>query len=137
MEVMFTRATLSEHIDLTMSEFNLDTLQFNFLRILRGTHPRPQCIREIKTKLIYKDANTTQVIQQLKDKKLIIETFLDDSKCKYRYQISNDGLKVLNKIDQKYPNYPYRLLTDIDKESMDQLLEGLNKTPKKMKFSAK
>lgn len=125
LEIEFTRLALFEHIESTMLEFNLTNQQFNFLRILRGTYPEAQCMQEIRSKLVDRNADTTRLALRLIKKSWIVQVQNPLDKRKREFKITESGLELLTKIDKKFPNYPYCLFKNMDENTLNFLIEHL------------
>jgi DNA-binding MarR family transcriptional regulator len=126
LEIEQTTRFLSFQMETALKPFELTPQQFNFLRILRGTHPSPQCMFEIKGKLVDRNADATRLAARLALKELITAVGTEDKRQR-AWGISEKGLEILEMIDQKLPNFPYSLSDCIDSESAEQCLRILRR----------
>lgn len=125
MEFAFITQAIAARIDQCVTEFGLTAQQFNLLRILRGTHPRPQSMQEIKSKLVDRNSDATRLVARLVAKDWIQQKDSSLDKRKKEISISDQGLALLEQINQQYPNFPYSLIDFMSEEEVDVLIEKL------------
>jgi len=109
-----------------MTEFGLSMAQFNVLRILRGAKT-PISIHVVKERMIEVSPNTTRLIDKLIDKGLVNRIRCEKDKRIIYVEITQKGLNLLAKIDEKLEsdNFFSTGLTDEEAIQLNGLLEKL------------
>lgn len=109
-----------------MKDFDLSMAQFNILRILRGAKDYLN-IHTVKDRMIEKSPNTTRLMDKLLDKGLIQRKRCKDDRRVVFVKISEDGLKLLAKIDETFSNQFFNAnsLTEEEAEQLSDLLDKL------------
>lgn len=123
-EIELTSRALLHKIEENLKPYDLTPQQFNFLRILRGTHPTAQCMQEIKFKLIDRNADATRLAARLIAKNYISPADTADKRQR-ALNITESGLALLAKIDQQLPQFPYSLAKDIPLEHVESCIQVL------------
>ena len=102
--IMFTANWLYNKISSTLKPFNVTHEQFNVLRILKGSHPKNMCQKDILSRMIAPNSNVTLIIKKLVDKKLIQVLQSESDKREYQISITKAGLKLLEEIGNGFKN---------------------------------
>lgn len=114
----------NNHLVNTMNGFfkamDLTRQQYNVLRILRGKHPDPLTVNDIKERMLDKMSDASRIIQRLKSKGLV--TCIQDSTDRraLAVAINKKGLQLLKDTDAKVGDFEH-LLTRIDAAEARQL----------------
>jgi len=100
LNVLYTANWIYNKISSFLKPHNLTHEQFNVLRILRGSHTRSMCQKDILCRMIAPNSNVTLIIKKLKAKKLIEVFQSEEDKRAYVITITKDGLSILKKMDK-------------------------------------
>src|SRR5690606_658507 len=109
-----------------MAQFDLSMPQFNILRILRGAK-QPLNVHTVKERMIEKSPNTTRLMDKLIDKKLIDRVRCDSDRRVVYVNITEQGLKLLEVIDEemKGSSFMPTTLTDEEADLLSSLLDKI------------
>jgi hypothetical protein len=99
--VLFTANWLQNKISAKLKPFNLTHEQFNVLRILRGSHPKSMCQKDILSRMIAPNSNVTLIINKLIDKSLVNVEMSEKDKRAYNINITKEGLTLLKSLDKE------------------------------------
>lgn len=91
---------------------NLTPQQFNILRILRGSYPKPISTLQIRERMLDKMSDTSRIVDRLVGKGLADKKISAADKRLVDISITDRGRELLEKIDQ-------------DHDKMDAILEKL------------
>jgi len=107
-----------------MSQFDLSMAQFNVLRILRGAKTQLS-VHVVKERMIEKSPNTTRLMDKLIEKKLIARTRCEHDKRIVFVEITEKGLELLLRIDEKLDEVIFisNGLTNEEAETLNTLLD--------------
>lgn len=98
--VRYTSNWMSTIQNKFMAKFDLTMPQFNILRILRGAK-ESITVNTVKQRMVEKSPNTTRLMDKLIDKGLIERERCSDDRRVVYVKISEEGLKLLQKIDKE------------------------------------
>lgn len=101
LNVLFTANWLYNKISAGLKPFNLTHEQFNVLRILKGSHPRKMCQKDVLSRMIAPNSNVTLIVKKLVEKQLIVVQQSSLDKREYEISITKSGLKLLEEIDKE------------------------------------
>lgn len=110
-----------------LQQYDLTIQQYNILRILRGQYPDVCTNNLIDDRLLYKNADTSRLIDRL-----VKKSFVDRRQCKEDRRrvdilISDEGLQLLKKIDQNIDTVESFLqnLTADEVQELNRLLDKI------------
>jgi DNA-binding MarR family transcriptional regulator len=106
--------------------YGVTASQFNILRILRGQHPNKISGVEIKSRMLDRNSDIPRLLDRLVKKNLIIKTVCPSDKRAADVTITEEGLKLLDKIDLQIDDRELIQLS-ISKEEAAQLSDLLDK----------
>jgi len=101
LNILCTANWLHNKISATLKPFNVTHEQFNVLRILRGSHPKRMCQKDILSRMISPSSNVTLLIKKLIEKEFVFVVLSDKDKREYVINITATGLKLLKLIDKE------------------------------------
>jgi MarR family transcriptional regulator, 2-MHQ and catechol-resistance regulon repressor len=81
-----------------LDDFKLTHQQFNILRILKGSFPKPLSASEIKERMIFKNSDVTRLMDRLALKDYIKRETCPSNRRKIDILISQKGLNLLDEI---------------------------------------
>lgn len=99
--VLFTSSWLYNLNALFLKPFQITPEQFNVLRILRGSHPRPLRLADITCRMIDKNSNATRLVEKLRQKGMVSRTVCESNRRQVDIHITPKGQRVLEKIDKE------------------------------------
>lgn len=100
-----------------IGEYDLTLPQFNILRILRGQYPQPSTNNLIKERIIHRNSDVTRIVDRLISKGLVDRTGCCDDRRKVDILISEEGMRILNEIDDRIEELE-RLLSGLDSQEI-------------------
>lgn len=95
--LFFTQAWMQLKILQALKPFNISPQQFNILRILRGSHPKPASIRELTDRMLDKSSNASRLVDKLLAKGLVEKSTCKNDNRKMQVNITVEGLTLLGK----------------------------------------
>jgi DNA-binding MarR family transcriptional regulator len=97
--LLYTANWLYNKISAVLKPYNLTHEQFNILRILRGSHPRCMCQKDVLSRMVAPQSNITALMKKLTNKGFVAITKSETDKREYVINITDDGLALLKKMD--------------------------------------
>ena len=86
-----------------LKKFGITPEQFNVMRILRGSFPKPMMLAEITERMIDKSSNCTRLVEKLKQKGLVNRVTCENNRRQVDISIADKGQQLLKKIDASQP----------------------------------
>ena len=102
--------------------------QYNVLRILRGSFPKPLMLGEVSCRMLDKSSNSTRLVEKLRQKGLVKREQCEKSRRQVDIMITEKGLAILTKIDNDE-----NVLLDACKALSKQEAEELNRILDKLR----
>jgi MarR family 2-MHQ and catechol resistance regulon transcriptional repressor len=125
--ILFTYGWVIEKIKNYLSSEDITHQQFNILRILRGSHPKPLSTLQIRERMLDKMSDTSRIVDRLLVKGLVKKTLCAKDKRLVDVTITEKGQKLLKKIDSDADNMTTIMssLSENDAEMLSNLLDKL------------
>lgn len=98
--IIFSANWLTEQIKIFLDEANITLQQYNILRILRGSM-KPLSTLQIRERMLDKMSDTSRIVDRLVIKELVEKKISTADKRLVDINITNKGLELLNRLDQK------------------------------------
>lgn len=111
--LLFTTGWLKEKTRAIFDPEDITPQQFNILRILRGSHPKPLSTLAIRDRMLEKMSDTSRIVDRLLVKGLVKKVTCTTDRRLVDIQITDKGRKLLERIDLR-------------EEEMDAIVKGLN-----------
>ncbi len=127
LNLMVSASRVKSRINEKLKKFGLVSEQYNVLRILRGSHPNPMCIRDIHSRMIEKSSNTGRIVEKLLRKNYLVRTESPEDRRFYSINLTEKGLDLLKKVDADIV-FDKLINPDLSEEeikSLNSLLEKL------------
>lgn len=121
--LVFTNNWLTEKIRDFLSAEDITLQQFNILRILRGSDPQPLSTLVIRERMLDKMSDTSRIVDRLLLKGLVDKKPCPSDKRLVDISITEEGKKVLAKIDQNEKEM-MAVIANLNEEEM-KILNGL------------
>ena len=132
LNVLYTSYWLKTTISQYIKELGLTAEQFNVMRILKGKHPQPMCVKDIAGRMIEKNSNVPRILDRLVLKKLADRQPNADDKRETLISLTEKGLTLLETSNDMIDKVDNDLL-GITIEEAEQLNELLEKFRNKIK----
>lgn len=109
-----------------LKQYDLTPEQFNVLRILRGSYPRPMMLLDITARMIDKSSNCTRLVEKLRQKGLVKREICGTNRRQVDILITKKGLTLLTELDTGTPEW-LRLVQRLSKAEVKELNRMLDK----------
>jgi len=125
--ILFTSSWLEEENASVMKDKNLSIIQYNVLRILRGSHPRPSTSQDIQERMINKRSDVTRLVERLRKMGLVTREVCPSNRRKVDILITKVGLSLLKELDPivEKAGKIYEKLSEAEAEQLSSLLDKL------------
>ncbi len=125
--ILFTGSWLNGKNALRLKKFGITPEQFNVLRILRGSHPKPMRLADITERMIDKNSNCTRLVEKLRLKKLVSREICEKNRRQVDIAITQEGQKVLAKIDAETENWmdTLKVISRAEASELNRILDKL------------
>jgi DNA-binding MarR family transcriptional regulator len=99
LNIIFTGSWLEVRTNQVLKPFDLSSQQFNVLRILRGSRPRPLNLLDIQERMMDRMSNATRLVEKLRQKGLLTREQCDQNRRKVEIEITDKGMELLSTLD--------------------------------------
>lgn len=103
--------------------------QFNILRILRGSYPKPLSTQQIRERMLDKMSDTSRIVDRLLAKGLVKKHICKADRRLVDITITDQGQKMLERLDKKQDEMDSVLgnLTENEATMLSNLLDKIRK----------
>ena len=128
--LLFTYGWVLEKMKAFLAEEDITHQQFNILRILRGSHPKPLSTLQIRERMLDKMSDTSRIVDRLVIKGLVKKSTCSKDKRLVDVVITEKGQKMLRKLDAETDHITEIMgkLSPSDAEMLSLLLDKLRGT---------
>ncbi len=125
--LMFTASWLESKNIQRLKPFGISPQQYNVLRILRGSNPKPLMLSDIASRMIDKNSNATRLVEKLRIKGLVKREICESNRRQVDISITKKGLDLLTDIDTVADKWfdNMKTLTKTEAQSVNELLDKL------------
>ena|SRR5436190_18773422 len=124
--ILFTSGWLYNANATRLKPHGITPEQYNVLRILRGSHPKPIMLAEITCRMIDKSSNATRLVEKLRQKGFAKRDVCKDNRRQVDISITAKGLALLGKVDEEADAW-LMTLKSISKSEAQELNRILDK----------
>ena len=124
--ILFTYGWSLERIKKIIAEHGITHQQFNILRILRGSYPKPLSTLQIRERMLDKMSDTSRIVDRLILKELAQKTTSAKDHRLVDVLITEKGKAVLKEIDEG-PDLVLEVMSNVTEEEMENLSHLLDK----------
>ncbi len=128
--LFYTYGFLMEKIKQIVGSSDITPQQYNILRILRGSHPKPLSTLQIRERLLDKMSDTSRIVDRLVIKKLVIKKSNIIDKRLVDVNITENGLALLLILDERNKEMD-SIVSNLSKEEAILLSKLLDKIREK------
>lgn len=127
LNIIYTEGWLRNRLAETLKPHDLTSQQYNVLRILRGSKPKPLSTSCIRSRMIDKMSDASRIVDRLDKKKLVRKKACATDKRLVDVFITKEGLKLLEKIDGPVDDMHkmFDTITVEEAETLNRILDKL------------
>jgi DNA-binding MarR family transcriptional regulator len=124
--ILFTASWIESQNIQRLKPYGISPQQYNVLRILRGSHPKPLKLTDIAARMIDKNSNATRLVEKLRLKEFVEREINAESRRQVDVNITKEGLKLLAAIDKESAEWA-KMLSTLTIAEAKSLNDGLDK----------
>lgn len=121
--MMHTSIKYEKLMAAALKPYNISNEQFSVLKILEVVHPGHYCLKDIQERLINQTANTTRLVEKLRQKELVTCEQNPESRRKLNISITKKGLKLMRKAEKSLDPITLELKKVITQKETKVLLD--------------
>ncbi|MFL5810729.1 MAG: MarR family winged helix-turn-helix transcriptional regulator [Flavisolibacter sp.] len=125
--LLYTYGWVIEKIKNSLSKDDITHQQYNILRILRGSLPKPLSTLQIRERMLDRMSDTSRIVDRLVIKGLVKKTTCSKDKRLVDVLITEKGQKLLTKIDSEVDHIDSIMghLSNDEAKALSDLLDKL------------
>ncbi len=124
--LIFTYNRIMDANNAVFKPFQVTAQQYNVLRILKGRHPEPVSVGDVKSVMLDKSPDLTRLCDRLVDKQLIERATNCNNRREVLIQITQKGLGLLDQIEPTFATH-YQIWDNLSAKEYEQLSNLLDK----------
>lgn len=127
--IMFTSSWLYNINAGRMKKHGITPEQYNVLRILRGSYPKPLMLGSVTCRMVDKSSNATRLVEKLRQKGYVERELCETNRRQVDIIITEKGLALLTKIDNEAEEWLDTLkgITKAEAQELNRILDKLRK----------
>ena len=129
--LMYTYHWVTERLKAILSQNDITLQQYNILRILRGSDPKPLSTLNIRDRMLDKMSDTSRIVDRLMLKGLVDKKNCTTDKRLVDVNITEAGKKLLTAIDEKDEEAMTGIISNLDHSELVRLNQLLDKLREK------
>ena len=112
-----------------LKKYSLTSEQFNVMRILKGMHPKPMCVKNIASRMIEKSSNVPRILDRMVLKGFAERIQSPEDKRETLVNLTEKGIKQLGQASSELSEHTKKIVSLTDKEAvqLNDLLEAMRK----------
>lgn len=125
--ILYTSSWLEAQNIQRFKPFGISPQQYNVLRILRGSAPKPLMLSDISSRMIDKNSNATRLVEKLRLKGFVKREVCENNRRQVDISITKKGLDLLADIDKVNDNWgeSFKGLTKSEAETLNDVLDRM------------
>ena len=127
LNIIFTYSWVTERMKNILAPEDITPQQYNILRILRGSHPKPLSTLQIRERMLDRMSDTSRIVDRLVTKQLVKKTVCAKDRRLVDVVITEKGQNLLKKLDPEVNEMDNVTsnITDKEAETISNLLDKL------------
>ena len=126
LNILYTAYWLKTHNNAALKNYDLTSEQYNVLRILKGKHPEPMCVKDIGSRMLEKSSNVPRIIDRLVAKNFVERSNSQEDKRETIITVTDAGLKILEQSTKALDKVAEKII-GLDEAEALELNEQLEK----------
>jgi DNA-binding MarR family transcriptional regulator len=125
--ILFTGSWVYRNNVSRLKKFEVTPEQYNVMRILRGSVPKPMRLADITARMIDRSSNATRLVEKLRMKGLVKRDRCEDNRREVDIFITDKGLLLMKKIDERENEWiaTMKNITPAEARELNRLLDKL------------
>lgn len=128
--VYYTNSWLFDNYQQVLKKYNLTAQQYNVLKILFASYPKPIMISNIKERMLDKNSDITRIVERLLGKNLIARRRDQSNRRKVIVKLNIIGYHLMEKMNKEVQVFE-KLVSHLTPKEAIELNKLLDKIPKK------
>lgn len=95
LNIMFSAYRLQTEVAKVLKPFGITAEQYNVMRILKGSAPRPLCVKEIAGRMIERSSNVPRILDRLQAKSYVTRTRSENDGRETLIALTEAGVALL------------------------------------------
>lgn len=117
--ILFTSGWIHALNTARLKKYDITPEQFNVLRILRGSHPKPLMLADITSRMLDRNSNATRLVEKLRQKNFCKREICETNRRQVDISITEKGFEILKAIDREESEWIGKLKNISKQEAME------------------
>ena len=124
--ILYTYGWVYNYMVEILKKYSITLPQFNVLRILRGSMPRPVSIKSIRDRMLDKMSDASRIVEKLRAKGMVERNVSQSDRRECEVIITQKGLDLLGRMDEEEENFD-KIFSNLSQTEVVELNSLLDK----------
>ena len=125
LNLMRTASVLNDELELLIKPSGITLVQYNVLRILRGSEPEGLCRNELRDRMINRMPDVTRLLDRMEDAGLVTRSRETKDRRQVRTRLTPRALGILSVVDDIILEAHQRHLGHLSEDQLSELIDLL------------
>ena len=125
LNIIRTASQLTDAMELLLKPCGITLVQYNVLRILRGSEPDGLCRNELRERMLNRMPDVTRLLDRMEDAGLVVRSREEEDRRQVRTQLTARARRLVNELDALVTEEHKRRLGHLTKQQLQSITELL------------
>ena len=128
--LVYSAYWMKDNLSSALKEYGLTMEQHNVLRILKGSHPKELCVKDIASRIVEKSSNVPRIIDRLVAKKLVKRYQSKEDKRETLVGLTDKGIETVQLARKMVDELTHKIVNLDEQEAttLNALLEKMRES---------
>ena len=125
LNILRTASQLTDALELLLKPTGITLVQYNVLRILRGSEPDGLCRNELRDRMLNRMPDVTRLLDRMEESGLVSRSREEADRRQVRTQLTARARRMVDELDDKVRAEHQRQLGHLSEDQLSSMIELL------------
>ena len=125
LNILRTASQLTDALELLLKPTGITLVQYNVLRILRGSEPDGLCRNELRDRMLNRMPDVTRLLDRMEESGLVSRSREEADRRQVRTQLTARARRMVDELDDKVRAEHQRQLGHLSEDQLSSIIELL------------
>ena len=125
LNILRTASQLTDALELLLKPTGITLVQYNVLRILRGSEPDVLCRNELRDRMLNRMPDVTRLLDRMEESGLVSRSREEADRRQVRTQLTARARRMVDELDDKVRAEHQRQLGHLSEDQLSSMIELL------------
>ena len=126
LNILRTASQLTDALELLLKPTGITLVQYNVLRILRGSEPDGLCRNELRDRMLNRMPDVTRLLDRMEESGLVSRSREEADRRQVRTQLTARARRMVDELDDKVRAEHQRQLGHLSEDQLSSMIELLS-----------